>query len=102
MLVGRVVMVDFVNENEAEKMLKFLSQNGKALFESAVSFNVLKTTPSSGITITIYPDEETAEIGAKDRDKVFKEWSTSITHSTILEAEVTSVVSNNLEYSKYE
>ena len=102
MLVGRVVMVDFVDENETEKMLRILSQNGKNLFASALSFNVLKTTSSSGMTLTIYPDEKTAEIGADDRDKVFKEWSTSIVHTTILEAEVSSVVSNNLEYSKYQ
>ena len=42
MLVGRVVMIDFIDENETEKMLRFLSQNGKKLFGSAVSFNVLK------------------------------------------------------------
>ena len=53
------------------------------------------------MSLTIYPDEKTAEIGADDRDKVFKEWSASIVHTTILEAEVSSVVSKNLEYSKY-
>ena len=102
MLVGRVVMVDFVDENETEKLLRFLSQNGRKLFGSALSFNVLKTTSFSGMTLTIYLDEKTAEIVAGDRDKVFKEWSTSIVHTTILEAEVSSVVSNNLEYSKYQ
>tara|TARA_B100000029_G_C17016306_1_gene756852 strand:- start:70 stop:375 length:306 start_codon:yes stop_codon:yes gene_type:complete len=101
MLVGRVVMVDFVDENETNKVLRFLSQNGKTLFEPAVSFNVLKTTPVSGITVTIYPDEKTAELGAKERDNVFKEWSSSIVQTTILEAEVSSVVSKSLEYSKY-
>tara|TARA_B100000902_G_scaffold358012_1_gene372828 strand:+ start:190 stop:495 length:306 start_codon:yes stop_codon:yes gene_type:complete len=101
MLVGRIVMLDFVDEIEAEKMLRFLSQNGKTLFKSAVSFNVLKTTPSSGMTVTIYPDEKTAEIGANDRDHVFKEWSNSIVQTTILEAEVSSVFSKTLEYSKY-
>mgnify|MGYP001261145979 FL=1 len=101
MFVGRVVMVDFVDENETDKMLRFLSQNGKTLFESKVSFNVLKTTHSSGMTITIYPDEKTAESGAEERDRVLKEWSTSIVQTTILEAEVSSVASKSIEYSKY-
>ena len=101
MLVGRIVMVDFVDEIEAEKMLRFLSQNGKTFFKSVASFNVLKTTPSSGMTVTIYPDEKTAEIEANDRDNVFKEWSNSIVQTTILEAEVSSVFSKTLEYSKY-
>ena len=101
MLVGRVVMVDFIDENETDKMLKFLSQNGKSIFESAVSFNVLKTTPSSGVTVTIYPNEKTAELGANERDNVFKEWSRSIVQTTILEAKVSSIFSKSLEYSKY-
>ena len=47
-LVGRVVMVNFSDENETDKMLRFLSQKRKSTFESAVSYNALKTTPSSG------------------------------------------------------
>ena len=101
MLVGRIVMIDFTNENETDNMLRFLSQNGKMLFESAISFNVLKTTASSGMTVTIYPDEETAQLGANERDNVLEEWSKTIVQTTILEAEVSSVVSKSLEYSKY-
>ena len=58
MSVCRVVMADFINEAEASDFMKLLVERGKELYPRAESMLVIKTTETSGMTVTIYPDEE--------------------------------------------
>ena len=88
MSVCRVVMADFINENEATKFMKLLSERGKELYPEAASMLVIKTTETSGMTVTIYPDEEAADHGAEVRRKLFEEWSGRIINSVSHDAEL--------------
>ena len=92
MSVCRVVMADFVNEEEADKFLTHLSERGKELYQRAETMLVLKTTETSGMSVTVYPNEEAADQGTEIRKKLFSEWSGKIVQSTTLDAELIGYV----------
>ena len=92
MSVCRVVMADFVNEEEADKFLTHLSERGKELYQRAETMLVLKTTETSGMSVTVYPNEEAADQGAEIRKELFSEWSGKIVQSTALDAELIGYV----------
>ena len=49
---------------------------------------VIKTTETSGITVTIYPDEDAANHGAEVRTKLFDYWKGKIINSVAHDAEL--------------
>ena len=92
MSVCRVVMADFINEEEANKFMMLLSERGKELYQHAETMLVIKTTETSGMYVTIYPDEEAANYSTEIRKELFDEWSEKIIQSTTLDAELIGYV----------
>ena len=88
MSVFRVVMADFINEAEASVFMKLLVELGKELQPRAESMLVLKTRETSGMTVTIYPDEDAADHGAEVRTKLFEDWTGKIINSVAHDAEL--------------
>ena len=88
MSVCRVVMADFINEAEATEFMKLLVDRGKELYPRAESMLVIKTTETSGMTVTIYPDEDAAEHGTEVRTKLFDDWIGKIINSVAHDAEL--------------
>ena len=88
MSVCRVVMADFINEVEATEFMKLLAERGKEIYPRAESMLVLKTTETSGMTITIYPDEDAADHGTEVRAKLFDDWAGKIINSVVHDAEL--------------
>ena len=88
MSVCRVVMADFINEEEADKFMLLLSERGRELYQRAETMLVIKTTETSGMSVTIYPNEEAADSGTQIRKELFSEWSGKIIQSTTLDAEL--------------
>lgn len=88
MSVCRVVMADFINEAEASDFMNLLVERGKELYPRAESMLVIKTTETSGMTVTIYPDEDAADHGAEVRIKLFDDWKGKIINSVAHDAEL--------------
>ena len=88
MSVCRVVMADFINEAEASDFMKLLVERGKELYPRADSMLVIKTAETSGMTVTIYPDEDAADHGAELRAKLFDDWTGKIINSVANDAEL--------------
>ena len=88
MSVCRVVMADFINEAEASAFMNLLVERGKELYPRAESMLVIKTTETSGMTVTIYPDEDAADHGAEVRTKLFHDWKGKIINSVAHDAEL--------------
>ena len=88
MSVCRVVMADFINEAEASDFMKLLVERGKELYPIADSMLVIKTTETSGMTVTIYSDEDAADHGAEVRIKLFDDWKGKIINAVAHDAEL--------------
>ena len=68
--------------------MNLLSERSKELYQHAETMLVLKTTETSGMSVTICPDEKAADYGMEIGKELFNEWSGKIIQSTTFDAEL--------------
>ena len=61
MSVTRINMIEFDNETVADTLAAEYQKNARKQFPDADLLIAFRTSPTSAITISVYPNEETAE-----------------------------------------
>ena len=69
MSVTRINMIEFDNETVANARAAEYQDNARKQFPEADLFIPIRTSPNSAITISVYPNEETAERALEMRAK---------------------------------
>ena len=78
MSVARINMLEFDTEDALNKRVKEYSGQAPELFPDAEILLSIQTSPTSAMSISIYPDESAAEKALSTREKHFQ--STRIQH----------------------
>ncbi len=71
--VTRVNMIEFSSEAEMREQQSWFQANGPSLFPECILLTSVQTGPTSVMSISVYPDQETADQAMAARNKVFKD-----------------------------
>ncbi len=71
--VTRVNMIEFNSEAELEEQQEWYQQNGAKLFPDSILQMGVQTGPTSIMSVSVYPDQSTADEAMATRDKLFKD-----------------------------
>ena len=69
MSVTRINMIEFDNETVADTRAAEYQKNARKQFPEADLLIAIRTSPTSAMTISVYPNEETTERALEMRDK---------------------------------
>ena len=84
MSVARINMLEFETEDHLSKRAELYEKDAPTLFPNAEILLTIKTGPTTAMSVSIYPDEKSAEKALIRRDKHFKTAETvSYTHLTL-------------------
>ena len=72
MSIARINMLEFETEDDLNKRAKLYEKDAPKLFPNAQILLTIKTGPTSAMSVSIYPDEKSAEESLIRRDKHFK------------------------------
>ena len=76
--VTRVNMIEFYSEEELEEQQDWYQKNGALLFPNSLLQMGVQTGPTSIMSVSVYPDQETANQAMSTRDKLFKDNSNTM------------------------
>ena len=89
MTIARVTMHEFFDEDGIEKVEKIYTEVRDQLFPNLLQVKNIKTGPTSGISIALYPSFEEAEKNLRGRQKMLELMEPYIKESFYHEGEVT-------------
>ena len=72
MSVARINMLDFETEDDPSKRAELYEKDAPTLFPNAEILLTIKTGPTTAMSVSIYPDKQSAEESLIRRDKHFK------------------------------
>jgi len=75
MTVARITMTEFNSETEADTFEHLYSKVAPPALPEAKSLIMIRTGPTSGMSIAIYPDEETAEKTLEARAEMLSQFN---------------------------
>ena len=68
--VTRVNMIEFNSEAEMKEQQSWFQANGPSLFPECILLTSVQTGPISVMSISVYPDQETADASLETREKL--------------------------------
>jgi len=72
MSVARINMLEFETEDDLNKRAELYEKDAPTLFPTAEILLTIKTGPTTAMSVSIYPDKQSAEESLIRRDKHFK------------------------------
>ena len=72
MSVARINMLEFETEDDLNKRAELYEKDAPKLFPTAEILLTIKTGPTTAMSVSIYPDKQSAEESLIRRDKHFK------------------------------
>jgi hypothetical protein len=74
MTVARITMAEFNSETEADTFEQLYAKIAPPALPEAKSLIMIRTGPTSGMSVAIYPDEETAENTLEARKEMLSQF----------------------------
>ena len=72
MSVARINMLEFETEDDLNKRADLYGKDAPTLFPTAEILLTIKTGPTTAMSVSVYPDKQSAEESLIRRDKHFK------------------------------
>ena len=72
MSIARINMLEFDTENDLEERAKEYMSEAPKLFPNAEILLTIRTGPTSAMSVSVYPNEQDAEVALVKRDEHFK------------------------------
>jgi hypothetical protein len=88
MTLANVNIFEFHDESKANDWISWYNIQGPVGFSEAEILLFVRTGPTSGITVSVYPNEKAREAGSEARNEFKKQQSKYISDITVLEGEV--------------
>ena len=88
MSTARINMLEFDSEEDLNQRAEMYQREAPELFPNAEILLTIKTGPTSAMSVSIYPDEKSAEESLIQRDKHFKAAEVQPREAWYLEGEV--------------
>ena len=88
MSVSNVNIFEFHDENKANEWIGWYNIQGPIGFSEADILLFVRTGPSSGISVSVYPNDEAREAGWEARNEFQKQQSKYISNISTLEGDV--------------
>ena len=100
MSIARINMLEFETEDVLNKRVTEYSEQAPELFPDAEILLSIQTSPTSAMSISVYPDEQAAEKALSTREKHFQSARTQHKEAWFLEGTVRQVHVKNSPASK--
>mgnify|MGYP001157581257 FL=1 len=88
MSVSNINIFEFDDENKANEWISWHNIQGPIGFSEANILLFVRTGPSSGISVSVYPSDEAREAGSEARNEFQKQQSKYISDISTLEGDV--------------
>ena len=88
MSVSNVNIFEFHDENKANEWISWYNIQGPIGFSEADILLFVRTGPSSGISVSVYPNNEAREAGSEARNEFQKQQAKYISDISTLEGDV--------------
>ena len=88
MSTARINMLEFDSEEDLNQRARTYQKDAPTLFPNAEILLTIKTGPTTAMSVSIYPDEKSAEESLIQRDKHFKAAEVQPREAWYLEGEV--------------
>jgi len=76
-------LIEFKSEAELEEQQEWYNQNAASLSPNSILQMAVQTGPTSIMSLSVYPDQETEDEAMKRRDQVFKDTANTMSGSSI-------------------
>lgn len=88
MSVSNVNMFEFHNEEKANEWISWYNRDGPSGFSEAEVLLFVRTGPTSGLTISVYPDDNARQAGSGVRQKFQAQQADYVREITVFEGDV--------------
>ena len=72
MSIARINMLEFDTEDDLEQRANVYKNEAPKLFPNAEILLTIRTGPTSAMSVSVYPNDQAAEVALVKRDKHFK------------------------------
>jgi len=88
MSVSNVNMFEFHDEEKANEWISWYNRDGPSGFSEAEVLLFVRTGPTSGLTISVYPDDNARQAGSEVRQKFQEQQADYVREITVFEGDV--------------
>ena len=88
MSVSNVNMFEFHDEEKANEWISWYNSDGPSGFSEAEVLLFVRTGPTSGLTISVYPDDNARQAGSGVRQKFQAQQADYVREITVFEGDV--------------
>ena len=88
MSVSNVNMFEFHDEEKANEWISWYNRDGPSGFSEAEVLLFVRTGPTSGLTISVYPDDNARQAGSEVRQKFQAQQADYVREITVFEGDV--------------